>query len=366
MAGCLATYVHHIDPYAIKLVEGGPIRWYAVSYLVGFVLAYLLMRRVIRVGISTIDLARVADMVVYLALGVMIGGRLGYVLFYQPSLIIEFSGHVPFWGLLALNQGGMASHGGMIGVIIACFIYALRHRHRVTHVLDLAAFATPIGLFFGRIANFINAELYGRACSPNLPWAVKFPQEISAWSLAKMPSLGPAFEAMGEPADEWQALVERSGLDRTAAETVYAMLDRLVAVATGALDASESVRTALEPLLTPRHPSQIYQAMLEGLAVFAVLLVVWLRPRKPCVIGGMMLLSYGIMRVIGECFRQPDEHIADMEWELLHITRGQLLSIPVILAGLVLVWHFSRKPNPLMGGWWRRQEGDEGAVRSEQ
>ena len=176
----LAAWLHNLDPYLIDLHlwEGGPIRWYGLAYLVGFVLGYLLIRRVVKVGICSLNPAGVADLVVVLAVGVVIGGRLGYVLFYQPQLLWSFYGQLPFWGVLAMNQGGMASHGGIIGTILACLWYARRHGHSKLFVLDLLAFGAPLGLFLGRLTNFINGELIGRGPT-EVPWAVKFPQEIN-------------------------------------------------------------------------------------------------------------------------------------------------------------------------------------------
>src|SRR5690606_13364210 len=121
-------------------------------------LGYLIIRRVTRAGISSLDPVEVWDLVLTAAIGIVLGGRIGYVLLYQPSLLTSFSDSLPWWDALAINKGGMASHGGMIGLIVATWLYARRHRHRWRHVIDLTAFGAPIGLFFGRMANFINGE----------------------------------------------------------------------------------------------------------------------------------------------------------------------------------------------------------------
>ena len=338
MTTCLAAYVHQIDPYAIQLWQDGPIRWYGLSYMAGFAIGYLIIKRVTTAGHSTVEPPRVADLVVSIAVGIILGGRLGYVLFYKPSMLWTVSGSFPFWDLLAINKGGMASHGGIIGAVLACLYHARRHGHRFGHILDLAAFGTPIGLFVGRIANFVNGELYGKPCDETLPWAVKFPQEIGAWDLTDAPARA---DALRQAVD----LVAPQGAGTGMLQSWLPQL--LEAIQRGQHDVIE----LLAPHITARHPSQIYQALLEGLLVFVVLAVVWMRPRKPTVIAGLFLATYGVMRVIGEIYRLPDDHIAHMEAAQLHISRGQLLSIPIIAAGLLMMWHYGRQPIERMGGW---------------
>lgn len=346
----LAVFLHTLDPYAIELWDNGPIRWYGLSYLLGFLLAYLLIRRVTRAGVSTLQPQHVGDLIVTLAIGVVVGGRLGYVLFYDPRLLLTFSHRAPWWGLLAINQGGMASHGGMIGAIVASYVYARRHRHRWAHVLDLAAFGTPIGLCFGRLANFVNGELYGRAVAPDsiaMRWAVRFPQEMFDWfasgpdgrSDARLAQLAPALKYLPTP----------PGYDSLTVDS-YRVQQIIAAVQNG----NAHVRAVVEPLLTPRHPSQLYQSLLEGLLLALVLAVVWARPRKPMVVGGWFCAGYGVMRIVGELFRMPDAQIIHEEFARFGVTRGQWLSFLLLLAGLAMIFFARRGGSPPMGGW-RRQ-----------
>ena len=184
-------WLHNLDPFAIDLtgtfvgdLMGGGIRWYGLSYLAGFVIGYLLIRRVLTVGVSPLKPTQAMDLVVTIAICVVLGGRLGYVVFYQPSLFVEFTGDVPFWGVFMINKGGMASHGGILGGIGGCLFFAWRKncstpKHKFAHLLDLMAFGAPLGILCGRIANFINGELIGRACERDFPLAVQFPQEIA-------------------------------------------------------------------------------------------------------------------------------------------------------------------------------------------
>jgi len=290
MVGTLAEYVHQIDPFVFRFPEGffiDGVRWYGLSYLAGFALAYLLIKRVTKVGVSTLRPDRVGDMVVVLALGIVAGGRLGYVLFYKIDLLWSFSESFPWWDVFAINKGGMASHGGMIGTIVAAWLFARRYRIRMAHVLDLGAFAAPPGLFFGRLANFVNGELYGRGPT-DVPWAVVFP-------------------GGGEVA---------------------------------------------------RHPSQLYEAALEGLVLGAALLWLALRRRafhRPGLIAGVFFAGYGAARFVVEWFRQADPQFITPDNPWGHVigtaqigaTMGQVLSLPMVVLGLALVARaLARPPRP--------------------
>lgn len=320
----LAAYLHTMDPFAIDFGGGWGIRWYGLSYLVGFYIGYLLIKRVTRAGISTLAPDRVADLVISLALGIVIGGRLGYVLFYRIELLWTFSERFPWWSALAINEGGMASHGGMIGGILASGWFAWRHGQRWSHLLDLFAFGAPPGLFFGRVANFINGELLGRPCDPALPWAVKFPQELHGWSDGQLQQLDAALVQAGVPP--------------------MSIAQIIAAVQAG----NREVIDVLEPMLTPLHPSQLYAAAGEGLVVFAVLMWTWRRPRKPLLVGSLFCISYACMRILDEMFRQPDEHLG---FQALGLTRGQWLSVGLFMVGLVGLGLWSRSRASPMGGW---------------
>lgn len=325
--GCVMStaWVHDLDPYAIELWEGGPIRWYGLAYLAGFLVGFVLIRRVLRVGVSPLPPKSASELVFALALGAVVGGRGGYIVFYQPSLLWTFSDELPFWNALAVNQGGMASHGGMIGVLVASAIFARRRSVPFLHVLDLAAFAAPVGLFFGRIANFVNGELFGRPTAETLPWAVKFPQEMYAWR-----------------GDELSAV--RARLAPLHAET--SSIDGIVAAIQRGDDA---IAAAVAPLLTSRHPSQLYEALLEGSLVFVALAALWRRPRKPGSIASAFAMIYAGVRIFGEQFRVPDAPLTSLG--LVALTRGQALSVALLLGGVIVTVVSLRAKRPPAGGW---------------
>jgi phosphatidylglycerol:prolipoprotein diacylglycerol transferase len=324
----LAAYLHTFDPFAVEFGGGFGIRWYGLSYLLGFLLGYLLVRRVTQVGVSSVAPQRVADLIITLAIGIVVGGRLGYVLFYRIDLLWTFTASPPWWSALAINEGGMASHGGMIGGIVASGWFAWRHGHRWSHLLDLFAFGAPLGLFFGRIANFINGELLGRPCDPALPWAVKFPQEL--WQNPQVAQL--ATDALA-----------RAGITTDGYGTIAWIVAELQ-------QRNRDVTAVVEPLLTPLHPSQLYAAVGEGLIVFAVLAVAWMRPRKPFLIGSLFCITYATMRIVDELFREPDEHLG---LQALGLTRGQWLSVGLLALGMVGMVLWRRSTAPPMGGWLR-------------
>jgi len=351
----LSAWVHDLDPYMIQLWEGGPIRWYGVSYLAGFVVAWLLMRWVAKAGGGPLKPSQAGDFVVVAAMGAMIGGRLGYCVFYDQSLFLRFESSVPFWGVLMVNQGGMASHGGILGTIAAVLWFAYRNRLSARHLLDHTAFAAPLGLMFGRLANFVNGELYGRPCAPDYPLAVKFPQELHEQALdpVQLQALTPAAELLGTEASTWQTLIisltsPDESVWRTAAGQIRSMLTQMVV----RVPDSPSMAEALAPVLTPRHPSQLYAAASEGVVVMLILLWVWHKPRKPMVVGSWFALAYALMRVLNERFRLPDAQFIASDGGLPLITRGQWLSLALFTVGIItLVWASRSRQEPIAG--WR-------------
>ena len=174
----LAYYIQTLNPFIWQWGNSGfGIRWYGTAYLLGFIIAYLLMKRFIRTGRMLLPAEQLPDFVLFVAIfGVLIGGRLGEALLYRPSMFTNFSPPFPYWGLLKIQDGGMAAHGGIVGVFIATYIFARRRGYRFLNLVDCGAMVAPIGIFFGRIANFINGEVYGHIS--HAKWAVQFPTEL--------------------------------------------------------------------------------------------------------------------------------------------------------------------------------------------
>jgi len=326
------AYVHRLDPFAIQFTETIGLRWYGLSYAAGFLIAWWLVHRLARTGRSPLTGAQVGDLMFYIIAGVLIGGRLGYVAFYEPSLI-GFSSQFPYWNVLAITKGGMASHGGMIGATVACLLFARRARVSALHTLDLTVFVCPPGLFLGRLANFINAELWGKPLPEAMQaappwWGVKYPQEILRWNPAR-------------PEDaERLAVIDPLHVTIGGDETFR------LEVMKATIEGREGVAEIVEPVLTAYYPSQIFQALTDGPILFGVLVLVWLRPRRPGVVGSWFLLAYGLLRIASEWFRQPDEGVA----LYLGLSRGQGLSVLLVLTGIVCVIVCSRRNVPRMGG----------------
>jgi phosphatidylglycerol---prolipoprotein diacylglyceryl transferase len=303
-----AFYVHHLSPFLIQFNDQIGIRWYGLAYIAGFIAAFYMMKWLARNGYGSLRENQVGDFVFYAALfGVLVGGRIGYVLFYRPSMITEDP-----LGILRVWDGGMASHGGILGLIIFSGIYARWHRISWTGVGDNLVAAAPIGLFFGRMANFINGELYGRITT--VPWAMQFPSEL-----------------LDHPNEAAQVIEQTTKIDPS--------LNNVPAVIVAARH-SEQVRQILAGVLTPRHPSQLYEAFLEGLLLFSLLLLIRLKFKKPDgVTTGSFFILYPIMRIIGEFFREPDAPLTGP------LTRGQFLSLFMFIVGVAFLWVAFRRKN---------------------
>lgn len=289
----LAYYVHDLSPFILRFGENFGLRWYGFAYVMAFVCGYWLYLWLARRGYSDMPPEKVGDFITAGAIfGVMIGGRLGHVLFYDLQAAIADP-----LSIFQVWKGGMSAHGGMIGLILFTLYYSKRHKLSWTGIGDSLCVVAPIGIFLGRIANFINGELFGRVTK--VPWAVQFPDELFV-----APDLAARAETkLGMPVEEIVAQVQ----------------------------SNPGIREALRGILSPRHPSQIYEALLEGVVLFAVLWFLRTRTRQPRgAITGAFFIVYAIARIIGEQFREPEVHN-------FGFTRGQFLSFFLILIGAVFV-----------------------------
>jgi phosphatidylglycerol:prolipoprotein diacylglycerol transferase len=345
--------IHDFSPFLWRISGDLGVRWYGLSYMVGFLCAYLLFQWLAKRQRMGLTPEMVGDFVTYGAIGILVGGRLGYCLFYSPDLFLNFKPELPFWGVLAVNEGGMASHGGMIGLVVACWLFSRKYRISQNYLYDLVALAGPIGIFFGRLANFVNGELVGRPSDPDFPLAVKFPTDLISWPSAepgRLAELATAFEKIpGASREKFLEMVDKFRIDGSARDfinnAIYQIID---AIQSG----NAAVKEAVAPLLTPRHPSQLYAAAGEGLLIFLTLFFLWYKPRKQGVIGATFVCLYAIVRIIDEQFRVPDAHLG---FGLLGLTRGQWLSVAMLGVGVVLLFMFGRRDGLATPGWGKGQ-----------
>jgi phosphatidylglycerol:prolipoprotein diacylglycerol transferase len=289
----LAYYIHQLSPFILRFNEQAGLRWYGFAYVLAFACGYWLLHRLAQAGYGELPPAQVADFITLAAIfGVMLGGRLGWILFYGWSDI-----RANPWNALKLWQGGMSSHGGILGLVIFTWVYARRHKISWPGLGDNLVVVAPIGLFFGRLANFINGELWGRVITsaPPPPWAMRFPKEAEG---------------------QYPDLVARAYAHDPAA---LADLNRL----------------------------QLYEALLEGVVLFTILWVIRTRMRAPVgFLTGMFFLGYAVLRIIGEQFREPDVGIA-LTWGL---SRGQFLSLFMFLiAAGFFIYAFATRRYQLPG-----------------
>jgi len=352
----MTNYVHQISPIALPIYNNIAIRWYGLAYLAGLLLGLLLMKAMEKRKGHLLDNEQLSDLVTWSALGVMIGGRLGYCLFYSPHVLMEFSADFPFWGALKVWEGGMSSHGGFLGVLTASFLFGRKHKISWLHINDLTVLGGTLGFFFGRIANYINGELYGRVVEQPISWAVKFPQELNEWlnySQAKLLSLEPLVSKVvgqtGVPklitTYNWNDLVGRYSVDSSARNTVRQMV---VWIQDQAVAHNETVVTALHAILPSRYPSQLIQALCEGLLVFILLNLIWLKPRKPGVLTAWFGIFYAVARIFGEQFRMPD---AQLGFQAMGLTRGQWLSVAMLVVGFAFLFYSSKRDAQKIKGW---------------
>jgi phosphatidylglycerol:prolipoprotein diacylglycerol transferase len=362
----LGAWLHDWSPFLIEAGPGWGLRWYGLAYSVGFIAAWVILRWLSRRGYTPIPAHRMADVVLIFVACVIVGGRVGYVLVYDRSMLTHVESAFPWWGVLMINKGGMAYHGALVGVLIAGVIIARGFREagdlgasrvgRVPwrHVMDAGALACTVGLGLGRVANFVNGELLGkvvgRAGEPAPWWSVRFPQELL---LDRPPALT---QSQQRALDELVAVHARA-TDRSHYDTIARVIDTLQR---GPGEASARIARELEPLLTARHPSQLYQAFFEGVVLTAICWWVARKPRKAGVAGCWFLIGYGVLRVVAEFYRLPDEQFA--VGRPLGLSRGQWLSAGMVVAGAgVLAW-IARVPESQRFGGWRRA-GDGAKTR---
>ena len=308
----LAVWLHTLDPFVFRVGDFGP-RWYGLSYVLSALIGYWLYRRLAERGYTDLPAAKVADFITWVGLfGVLLGGRLGWILLY--GLFQEHpAGDKTWW--LRVWEGGMASHGGILGIVIVTFILSRRWKVSWTSIGDTLCVVAPIGLFLVRCANFINGELYGNATTSN--FAVKFPQEI--FDRRNQIVADQVYKA-GEPL---AGIIDKFGNEHTE------WPDKVVA----AVQNDPTVRQAIEPLLTPRHPSQFYEGLLEGVLLFTILYFVRTRLRAPRgMITGLFFILYAGLRIVGEMFRVPDA-----AWRVGPFSAGQFLSLFMFLIGAAFI-----------------------------
>lgn len=311
-----ATYVHDLNPVLLRITDQFQLRWYGLAYLMGFVAGYWLLKYLARHKLWVLKEEQVGDFIAALALfGVFVGGRVGYVLFYQ----IPGGGWAELMAdpLLVFKvwRGGMASHGGILGIVIFTWFYARKHKVSWTGLGDAVCVVAPIGLFFGRIANFINGELYGRVVD-KLAWGVKFPLSLLESPEQVQIAAGYACAQV----DPKLAGINAYELTMVARE-------------------NPKVLEMLANFIPTRHPSQIYEALLEGLLLFVILWTVRVRFRNAPdgLLTALFFAFYALFRIIGEQFREPDSAMVGI------FTKGQFFSLFMVLFALAFGWHAWRQ-----------------------
>ncbi len=319
------SIVHTLDPFAIQFTATSGVRWYGLSYAAGFLVAWMLLRWLVARGFTVLRPALTGDFITACILGAVVGGRLGHVLLYDRELLWKFSAELPFWGVLEIHRGGMASHGGIAGVVIACTWFARRNGLPALAMIDTAAFITPPGLMFGRLANWVNGELPGKvlpaAMQANAPWwSVKYPED--AIVAAQTPE---AYERATE-------------------------LNRL------AYAGDAQALAEIAAMVPARYPNNFIQALTDGPVLMAVLVLAWWAPRRAGTLTGTFLVGYGVLRNVSESFREPDPGV----FRIGPLTTPILVSIAMVVLGAAVIARSARSDGPLLGGLGRGRRGGNG------
>lgn len=297
------AFLHQPDINPVILQIYGPfaIRWYSLMYIIAFMFAYGYLLWQIRKKIVTFTEAVLSDIVFYSFIGVLAGGRLGYVLFYNLPVYIQNPAHI-----FAVWEGGMSFHGGMLGVIVAILLYAWQKKMNFFDLADVFCVPVPLGLGLGRWGNFVNGELWGRPT--DAPWGVIFPSV---------------------PQNKWYPVADAG---------VQSFMNRI----------GLTVPPGQSLVNVPRHASQLYELFLEGIVLTIILILLSNLKNKPRgLLFPVFLIGYGLSRIIVEFFREPDAHIGYLGGNWL--TMGMILSLPMVLIGVGLLIYFLKKNqrNPL-------------------
>lgn len=293
----LAYFLHNFSPFIVEFRNGIGLRWYGLAYVLAFLLGYRLYVWLARQRYTDLPPEKVSDFITWAAIfGVMLGGRLGYILFYDLHAMLENPSQ-----MLRVWEGGMSSHGGILGLVLFTLYWSRRHHVSWTSLGDCLVVVAPIGICLVRLANFINGELYGRIAQ--VAWAVQFPTELA----------------------DNPILAEQAGAGR-----LQSVHEIIVQART-----DPAVAERLREILPPRHPSQIYEALLEGVVLFLALWFLRTRLRLPRgVLTGAFFILYAILRIVGEFFRVPDP-----AWSVGFFSAGQFLSLFMVVIGAVfIVW----------------------------
>ncbi|GAA5496034.1 phosphatidylglycerol--prolipoprotein diacylglyceryl transferase [Rubritalea halochordaticola] len=349
----LATYIHDLDPVIFSITDSIKLRWYGLAYLLAFVVGYYLLKWLGNKKLWVLPGNQAGDFIAYAAFfGVFLGGRIGNVLIYQRAELMEDPSMI-----FRVWEGGMASHGGILGLMIFTLVYSRMKKVSWTGLGDALCVVAPLGLMFGRIANFINGELYGRV-DRAYGWAMKFPNalfdprtkhdgDLGEWNVqglaqrAASRAAGPEseygqyYETMAALDDKVQMGVVQKGTPEYAEylDLVHLRSENL----NKAIRDNDAVRDAVGKYLLPRYPSQLFQAALEGLALFLILFLVRMKFPKLAhgVLTGLFFIFYAIFRISMENFRSPE--VDNRSYFGIEITEGQFWSIFMIFIGLAFI-----------------------------
>jgi phosphatidylglycerol:prolipoprotein diacylglycerol transferase len=352
--------IHDFSPFVFKFSDSIGIQWYGLFYLISVFFSYFIVRWFSSRQNAHFTKTLSIDFIFFSGIGLFFGARIGYLL-YEPNLFLLFRNDFPYWGVLAIDEGGLSIHGAIFGLFISTFLFSLKSGISQLYLLDLSAIIGSFAIFWGRFASFFSGEYLGRTVqeangigsefinglAENI--LMKFPQEILQWPLThftKLEKLNSLIEKVpGLSSQIWMESLQQYQENEKARGIVQEYLEKIL---NSVHDGNSTVLSLLTPFLENRHPVQLYSALCEGLIIFVLLFLLWFKPRKPGVITANFIVLYSVMRIFIEQFALPD---AQLGYRWMNVTQAQGLSVLMLILGLWFLFFYGRGGALAAPGW---------------
>lgn len=338
--------VHDFSPFVWRLNEDIGIHWYGLLILFALGLCSMCMRWLSHRQRMEFSNIQIIDFLLISTVSVLFGARIGFCLFYDPELFLRFRPSAPFWAVLALSEGGLSMHGALIGFVLSTVLFARRRGLNRLYLFDVGGFCAPLVIFFIRIGSFLSGEAFGRPAGESFLLAMKFPREIFIWSKedpGQLASLALVVQKFGIEPQQWQLWLSQAAGDGAVREKINDVLGHLVL----AVDEGDAaIRGALESLLTPRHPAQLYAGALDGILLFVMMLLVWRGPKMAGQVGAFFLIMLSMMHVL------LTEYVF-LPLSESHYRLNMILNLCAFGLGVIFFLVWSRSGSILIPGWTR-------------
>lgn len=348
------SFLEHFisDTYLFKISDELGLQWNGLAISLSIICSFLLIKWLVSRQRFELSQKQVFDFIFLAVFGVLIGARVGYCLFIDRELFFQFNHELPYWGVLAINEGGFSSYGAILGGVLACGIYTYQTGISRLYLMDLCAVCAPLALLFSRTANIFTGELFGKVVDASFEVKMKVPQEILYWpfeNIEKLKSLNELAGKAGIGADQWKLMTEQYSSSQEVQSSLHSALLQIVQYVSRQ---PSDYYSMLEPMLAPRFPISLLGAMSEGILLFFILLMAWYRPKRPGFISALFLILFSVVQILIDPLRQ--QSLLDAK-TVFGISEHILLSMVCLALGItgLVIWNRSeilRAP-----GWGRGQ-----------